>query len=278
MKLSAEQVKGRLRNEAQEQNADARLLLRLFMMERFLERLSVSEYRDNVIVKGGILVTAMVGVSMRSTMDIDATIRNINLSVYDVEKMISNIIAIDVDDDVYFQIKDISRIMEDAEYPGLRITLDAILGKLTSPLKIDISTGDIITPREIKFDYRLMLEDRSIDLWSYNIETILAEKIQTILSRGILNTRMRDFYDIYALMLKYKTEIDYQVLKDALEATCYKRNTVNLLERTDLIYDILDNPDVMKGWEAYQKRYSYARDVSFINIADALKMIVLKIV
>ena len=200
MALTQEQIKGRIRNIAKDNKADARILIRIYMMERFLERVAHSQYAENFVIKGGILVTSMVGVALRSTMDIDTTIRNMNLSKSDVKTFVTEICSINLDDEVSFIIKDISDIMGEMEYPGIRVSLDAVMGKMITPIKIDISTGDVITPRAIEYDYKLLLEDRTIRLWSYNIETILAEKLQTLLSRGILNTRMRDYYDIYTLL------------------------------------------------------------------------------
>ena len=196
MPLTSAQLKGRIKSLASKNNADARNLLRIYAMERFLERLSVSKYHDNFVIKGGILVTAMVGISQRSTMDIDTSIRNENLSAEDARKIISEIIDIDLGDEMTFSIKAVENIMDEMEYPGIRVLLDSQMEKMIIPLKIDISTGDVITPRAMEFSYHLMLENRSISLWSYNLETILAEKFQTILARGVLNTRMRDFYDI----------------------------------------------------------------------------------
>ena len=200
MGFTPEQIKGRIKSVAKQNNADARTLMRIYMMERFLERLAQSEYRDNFIIKGGILVTAMIGVAHRSTMDIDTSMKNLNLSAEDALRVVNQVKDIDLDDGVSFDVKDVSNIMDEMEYPGIRVTMNANVGRLITPLKIDISTGDVITPRAIEFNYDLLLEDRSISLWSYNLETILAEKLQTVLARGILNTRMRDFYDIRMLL------------------------------------------------------------------------------
>ena len=204
MGFTPEQIKGRIKSVAKQNNADARTLMRIYMMERFLERLAQSEYRDNFIIKGGILVTAMIGVAHRSTMDIDTSMKNLNLSAEDALRVVNQVKDIDLDDGVSFDVKDVSNIMDEMEYPGIRVTMNANVGRLITPLKIDISTGDVITPRAIEFNYDLLLEDRSISLWSYNLETILAEKLQTVLARGILNTRMRDFYDIRMLLDTYE--------------------------------------------------------------------------
>ncbi len=272
MALTQEQIKGRIRNIAKNNKADARILIRIYMMERFLERVAISPYAENFVIKGGILVTSMVGVSLRSTMDIDTTIRNMNLSKNDVRQFVKEICDTDLNDDVSFDIKEISDIMDDMEYPGIRVSLDAALGNMTTPIKIDISTGDIITPRAIEYDYKLMLEDRTIRLWSYNLETILAEKLQTVLSRGILNTRMRDYYDLYTLSLRYGNSIDNETLGKAFEATCHKRGTLKLIESGNMIIDnISGDPDLERLWQAYQKKYSYAADLSYDKVVKAVK-------
>lgn len=193
--VTPEQVKGRIKNVAKQNHADARTLMRIYMMERFLERVASSPYKDNFIIKGGMLVTSMVGVALRSTMDIDTSIKNQNLSVEETGRIVNEIKDIDLGDGVIFQVKEVSNIMDEMEYPGIRFSMNAIMGKLVTPMKIDISTGDVITPCAVEYQYKLLLDERSIGLWSYNLETILAEKLQTVLARGILNTRMRDFYD-----------------------------------------------------------------------------------
>lgn len=272
MALTQEQVKGRIRNIAKDNKTDARVLIRIYMMERFLERVANSKYAENFIIKGGILVTSMVGISLRSTMDIDTSIRNLAISKNDIMGFVKEICDINLGDDVSFVIKEISDIMDGMEYPGIRVSVDAILGKMITPIKIDISTGDVITPRAIEYDYKLMLEDRSIRLWSYNIETVLAEKLQTILSRGILNTRMRDFYDIYTLLLRYGESINGETLKKAFEATCRKRNSLRLIESGKMIIDnISEDPDLNKLWQAYQKKYSYAAELTYNMVVDTTR-------
>ena len=199
MNLTPAQIKGRIKNVAKQNGSDPITLLRIYMMERFLERITYSKYKDDFIVKGGILVTSMIGISIRSTMVIVTTIRNFDLTKEETTRIVNEIKDISLDDHIEFILNDVSDIMDNMEYPGIRIHMDAKLENLIVPIKIDISTGDVITPREIRYEYPLLLEDKSIQLWSYNLETILAEKIQTILSRGLLNTRMRDFYDVTTL-------------------------------------------------------------------------------
>lgn len=222
MYLTPAQIKGRIKNVAKQNGSDPITLLRIYMMERFLERITYSKYKDDFIVKGGILVTSMIGISMRSTMDIDTTIRNFDLTKEETTRIINEIKDISLDDHIEFILNDVSDIMDNMEYPGIRIHMDAKLENLIVPIKIDISTGDVITPREIRYEYSLLLENKSIQLWSYNLETILAEKIQTILSRGLLNTRMRDFYDVTTLFDCYNDSINYNDLSLAFDKTCTK--------------------------------------------------------
>ena len=272
MGFTPEQIKGRIKSVAKQNNADARTLMRIYMMERFLERLAQSEYRDNFILKGGILVTAMIGVAHRSTMDIDTSMKNLNLSAEDALRVVNQVKDIDLDDGVSFEVKDVSNIMDEMEYPGIRVTMNATVGRLITPLKIDISTGDVITPRAIEFNYDLLLEDRSIRLWSYNLETILAEKLQTVLARGILNTRMRDFYDIRMLLDTYEDKVNKAVLKDAFAATCKKRGTDHLQEQAEEIIKIIEADEQLQVlWRAYQKKYSYAAEIDYASVISGVR-------
>ncbi len=272
MGFTPEQIKGRIKSVAKQNNADARTLMRIYMIERFLERLAQSEYRDNFIIKGGILVTAMIGVAHRSTMDIDTSMKNLNLSAEDALRVVNQVKDIDLDDGVSFEVKDVSNIMDEMEYPGIRVTMNANVGRLITPLKIDISTGDVITPRAIEFNYDLLLEDRSISLWSYNLETILAEKLQTVLARGILNTRMRDFYDIRMLLDTYEDKVNKAVLKDAFAATCKKRGTDHLQEQAEEIIKIIEADEQLRVlWRAYQKKYSYAAEIDYASVISGVR-------
>ena len=278
MQLTPEQVKGRIKNVARENRADARTLMRIYMMERFLERVANSKYKDNFIIKGGMLVTAMVGVANRSTMDIDTSLKNQNLSPEDARQIVDEIKDIDLGDGVTFEVKEVSGIMDEMEYPGIRFTMNAIMGKLVTPMKIDISTGDVITPRAIEYQYKLLLDDRSIKLWSYNLETILAEKLQTVLARGLLNTRMRDFYDIRTLLSIYEQVIDNDVLKNAFDATCKKRGTENLkTEGAQVIAAIEEDTQLHNLWKSYQKKYPYAADISYEDIMQSTKRLFEKV-
>lgn len=272
MKLSKEQLKGRLRNVANKNNADARVLLRQFMMERFLERLSKSKYRDNFIIKGGTLVTAMMGVSLRSTMDVDTTIRGFDLNSEEAQRIVNEIMSIDLDDNASFKIKSVEDIMDEMDYSGIRLHIDSYYDRIYAPIKIDISTGDVITPGAVEYEYKQILDDETIKLWSYNLETVLAEKIQTILNRGVLNTRMRDFYDIHMLLSIYEDDIDVDVLKDAYRATAEKRQTNTILNSSQrILQDVGDSPEVLTHWERYRKKYKYAENISFEEVVESSK-------
>ena len=275
MGLSSAQAKGRIKNIASKNGADPRVLMRIYMMERFLERVSLSDYKDNFIIKGGLLITSMVGFSMRSTMDIDTTVKGQNLSLENAKRIVSEIANIQIDDGVTFVIKDAENIMDEMEYPGIRFYLDAVFEKMVTPIKIDISTGDVITPRAIEYNYRLMLEEREIELWSYNLETILGEKLQTILVRERANTRMRDFYDICVLVEMYADEIKADDFRAAYEATCRKRETLHIIGDEERIIDIIEHDSKLNSqWVNYQRKFSYASDISFERAIECVKTLI----
>ena len=274
MITTARQLKDLVRNLSKKKSADAQILMRNYMMERFLERISLSEYKNQFILKGGMLVAAMVGLDARATMDLDATIKGTNVSVEDVEMIISKIISIPLNDGVLFRIKRISEIMEEADYPGVRVSMETKFDGVITPLKIDISTGDIITPREIKYKFNLMLENRTIEVWAYNLETVLAEKLETVISRNVTNTRMRDFYDIYILQKLYGEQLSKDVLRDALVATAKKRETLEQIETEDIdeVFDEIQSSSVMENlWKAYQRNYSYSANIPWHTIMKSIR-------
>lgn len=223
---TSKQLKDKVRNISKGDSNIAKALIRNFIMERFLERISVSDYRSHFILKGGMLVASIIGIDMRATMDIDTTVKSLPVNIDASKRIVSEICAIQLDDGVIFHITSVSDIMTDFEYPGVRIVLEAKLERLRQAVKIDISTDDIITPSAVEYEYKLMFEDRAIQLFTYNVETLLAEKIQTILTRGIANTRLRDFYDVYEIMKICAVKVDQVTLSQAFGATCKKRETV----------------------------------------------------
>ena len=267
---SSKQLKDLIRNLSKEVGIEAHVLIRKYMMERFLERVSSSKYNGSFILKGGMLVAAFVGVEARATMDIDTTIKGIPVTIVDMERTITEISNIDLDDNVKFRIKKVSEIMDEAEYPGIRFSMDAVLDGAVIPLKIDISTGDVITPREIAYSYKLMFEDRTIPIMTYPIETVLAEKLETVISRSITNTRMRDFYDIHILLKSQN--IDADILALALERIAKKRGNFSLLENAESVLKIVKSDEDMKRlWDIYQKKFKYAGEYTWDEVIHSVR-------
>ena len=271
---TAKQLKDLIRNLSKKKSADAQILMRNYMMERFLERISLSKYRDKFILKGGMLVAAMVGLDARSTMDLDATVKGIDLNLDGVADLIAGIVSVPIDDGVTFRVNKISKIMDEAEYPGIRVSMTTVFDGVVTPLKIDISTGDAITPREVRYSFKLMLEDRSIDIWAYNLETVLAEKLETIITRATINTRMRDFYDIYILEQLHGNTLNTQILHDALLATARKRETEgHLAEAKEVFAEVEGSPVMQQLWTAYRKKFSYAADLEWNIVMKAVRIL-----
>lgn len=269
---TAKQLKDLIRNLSKKKSADAQILMRNYMMERFLERISISQYHDKFILKGGMLVAAMVGLDARATMDMDATIKGADVNVETVERIIFDIVSVPLEDGVIFRIKRVSEIMDEAEYPGVRVSMETEFDGVRTPLKVDISTGDVITPREIQYSFKLMLEERSINVLAYNLETVLVEKLETVLSRSVTNTRMRDFYDIHILLELYGNTLDSKVLDEALHATAKKRETERyLIEAEEIFGEVQKDMNMQKFWVAYQKKFSYASDISWEMVMESVR-------
>ena len=259
---SSTQLKDLVRNLAKSTGIPNYILIRRYMMERFLERLSQTQYRDAFILKGGMLISEMVGIQVRATNDFDITVAGLPLTEKSMDQIIREIIAVDLGDQVTFSMTGISPIMDDSEYEGLRVGIETRLDNMITPLKIDISTGDAITPQAITYDYSLMFEDRTIAIKAYTIETVLAEKIETMISRADTNTRMRDFYDMHILLKSCFGEIDNYTLRNALDATAKQRGTADYLNRAESVLAVLeDSPRMAELWQNYQMKNSYAKDI-----------------
>lgn len=275
---SGTQLKDMIKSLARKHSADSQILLRTYMTERFLERLSQSSYKNNFIIKGGMLITAMVGIQSRSTMDLDTTIKGFTLNQDELESIINQICLININDGVTFEIKSFSEIMDEADYPGVRISMNCFYDNIRIPMKLDISTGDVIIPKEVAFKYQLMFEKREIALLAYNIETVLAEKLETIIARNITNTRMRDFYDIHVLLKSYTDQINYKILKLAFNATSTKRGTKKLMINAEAVFDELANDaDMIKLWKRYQDNNNYANELLWADVVNSVKSLYLKI-
>lgn len=268
---NAMQLKAVVKNIAKEKKISAQLVLQNYMLERFLERVSVSDYQDNFIIKGGFLIASMIGLDSRATMDLDATIKRYPVSEDTLQKMIEEIIKIELDDDIIFTLKSVSEIREGDEYTGYRIAMSANYLPMAVPLKLDITTGDKITPREIEYEYKLMLESRSIRVLAYNMATVLAEKLETVISRADQNTRPRDYYDIYILTKLCSESIDLETLAFALDATTKKRGSAVIVKRYREIMEVVRNSQVMnRQWLDYRKEFDYADDIEFADTCDAV--------
>lgn len=250
-------------------------ILQRYMFERVLERISVSRYRDNFILKGGLLLSAMFGINNRMTKDMDATIAGIDVSKDKMLGVLNEILSINLKDGVKFELVDITDIREDDEYGGNKYHIVGKLQSLKVNLEIDISTGDKVTPRELKYKYPLIFEDKTIIISSYNIETILAEKIETVLRRGTFNSRMKDYYDIYYFLTKLRNNIDISILKNAINNTFSKRDSFEYLNDYEQIIDsIIGNERLDKLWNIYSNKYKYANDIDIKEILNLLKDII----
>ena len=272
------QLKAKIKNISKEKNISAQLVLQNYMMERFIERIALSDFQDQMIIKGGLLISSIVGLDSRATMDIDMTLKGKPVNEAFILDYINEISRININDEVKFDVVSITEIREMDDYFGFRVSLIAGIGTMKIPLKIDITTGDKIIPSEISYEYPLMFENRSIKIKAYNLETILSEKIETIISRGNQNTRMRDFYDVYILLKLKSKNIDYNILRLAIEETSPKRDSLNLLLKyKEIISNIENNNEMLVRWENYRNSFNYARTIDFTEICRFLTEILEKI-
>ena len=268
---TSKQLKDKVRNISKGDNNIAKVLIRNFIMERFLERVSVSDYHNHFILKGGMLVASIIGTDMRATMDIDTTVKSLPVNADDVQRIVSEICAISLEDDVTFRITSVSDIMTDFEYPGVRMMLEAVLERMRQVIKIDISTDDVITPSAVEYEYKLMFEDRTIPLLTYNVETLLAEKIQTILARGIANTRLRDYYDVHEVMKICSARVDKVILLQAFSATCNKRETVfSKEEMSETLTMIEKDAGMARMWELFRKKNYFVGDLEWKEVLNGV--------
>lgn len=272
MMKSATAVKAKIKNKAGGDSDKSQIMLRIYLMERLLERVSLSQYRDNFVLKGGLLVSSLVGVDMRSTMDVDTTVKSLPLNKRSAQKILEEIIAIEVDDGVVFRITRVQDIMEGHEYEGIRFMIECTIDKLKQTIKVDISTGDEITPMAVAYKLPLIIEDRSINLWAYNLETLLAEKLETIMVRAEANTRMRDFYDIHVLLKQDTVTIDRGTMKSAFYATCKRReSTEQIVTIDDVINKIADDEVMKQQWKNYQKNNYYVGALEWDDVIESTR-------
>jgi len=263
----AMQLKAKIKNLALKNHVPAQAVLQNFMLERLLERISLSKYKDMVILKGGMLIASMIGINSRTTMDMDATLRGYPLTEKAIQEALSEICAILLEDEVTLELDHIAPIREDDEYGGFRVAIIARYESINTPLKIDITTGDIITPDAIRYAFRSNFEDKNIEVWAYNVETILAEKVETILRRSVLNTRLRDFYDVYIIMKTQRQTIHKKIFVSALNATSKKRMSLGALQDKDkILLTIKIDPTMRQRWDRYCKENYYANGIGFDEV------------
>ena len=273
---TSRQLKDKIKNLSGGNSLKAQTLIRKYVMERFLARVAQSKYQNNFILKGGMLISAIVGEDARSTMDIDTTVQSLPLTNEDIQRIINEIASIDLGDNLIFTLSKTETIRDDFDYPGVRVTLKVIFEKLKETVNIDISTGDEITPSAVQFTYPMMFEQEKIKVWSYNLETLLAEKLQTVLARSVANTRMRDFYDIYILWNLENESIDRDLLRDAYKATAHSRKTEKEIDKADEIMEQIALNEYMETlWNNYKSSNSYVGDISWDEVLGTVTDIVL---
>lgn len=269
-----EQLKGQVRSFAQKQNLQPQEVLQMFLLERVLERLAKSSYRDNFILKGGLLISSMIGVTERTTMDMDTTVIGINMDKAEIEKIVREILLIDVGDGILFEFEKLEPIRENDDYNNFRVYFVAHYGKMANKMKIDITTGDEITPGAIEYVYKTILDNDEISVMAYNQETIIAEKYETIIRRNIGTSRARDFYDLYMFYNLYKDSVNIQVLKLAVTRTAIKRGSLDTMsEWKEIITDMRVDSLLTQLWNNYCQNNSYAAGINFETVMDATQII-----
>lgn len=271
---TSKQLKDLINNKAKQYNLNPQILLTRFFMERFLERISLSKYKNNFVLKGGILISSMVGVDFRMTKDMDLTIKNLPLNEIFIKNALEEISKIKIDDGTIFEILDVLPIREEFEYSGFRARLKCQLDRTQNIIQIDITTGDVITPSEVVYSYDLLIEKRKIDITCYPIETILAEKIESILSKNITTTRMKDFYDCYMLSKLYLKDLNKNNLILALKNTTKVRKTEFIFNDIKETIDLISNDENLNFlWQAYSSQFGYAKDINFEDAIQQLALI-----
>ena len=265
------QLKAMIKKKAAEKELSHQLVLQNYMIERLLERISATKYRANFIIKGGFLIGALVGIEARTTMDLDATLKGLELSPEKIESVFKEICDINLEDDINFEIVSISEIRKKDNHLGFKVSLKGNYKPMSVPLSVDVTTGDKITPEAIDFQLKMLLEPKNISILAYNIETILAEKIESIVSRNIANTRPRDFYDVYILTRLPDKKVNKKLLEEAIKETSKNRGSYGVLKSyKSLMLKIVANERMIELWTKYKKDYSYAEEISFVEICDLI--------
>lgn len=271
--MNGMQFKAYLKKEAKERNISVQLMLQGVMLDELLERISVSKMKNNFVLKGGFLIASLIGTNTRTTMDLDTTIVGLSVTMQSMQAAVIQICSIHLPDDaIYLEFKKIEPIRKDDEYNGYRVHISAHYFKIQTTIKIDISTGDKITPKEMKYGHKLLTEERTIHVMAYNIETILAEKMESIISRSIDNTRAKDFYDVYMLEKLEKKNIDFKILRTAIKNTSKKRGSLSLIPNYLKILKLIEkNPELQRTWRVYAEDNDYAMNIEFSETCLAVR-------
>ena len=267
-------LKAKINNLAFKTNIPHKYILQNYMFESLLKRLSKSVYKDKFIIKGGFLLTSIFGVNLRSTMDLDTTIKGISLDRETISKVINEIINIDINDNIKLELENIKDIRIEDDYPGFNINIKADFEGLKTNLMIDITVGDIITYKEVEYRYKTLFENDIIDIMSYNYETIISEKFNTIITRNIDNTRMKDYYDIYMFVNLKLKEINRETLRNAIINTAKSKKDIDYIINSNKYIELIENDNQLKlFWHNYQNNYEYAKDITFEDTIKAIKTI-----
>ena len=269
-----EQLKGTIRHIAQQKNLRAQEVLQMYFFERILVRLASSGYIQNFILKGGLLISSIIGISERTTMDMDTTVRGIPMEEKEIISVVTEIISLDVEDGIAFEFQSIEPIRDDDAYNNFRVHVLAKYGKIRAPMKIDITTGDVITPSAIEYSYPLSFEKRVINIFAYSLESVIAEKYETIIRRSIGTTRMRDFYDLDMIYRHHRDEIDFELLRDAVLNTAEKRKSLDAIRNWREVFDAVKGDSYLHNlWKHYAKEYSWAENLTFSDVLKTVETI-----
>lgn len=271
--MTSEKLKGKIKSFSEKNNLKAQEVLQMYFFERFLTRLEKSKYRANFIIKGGFLISSIIGIQNRTTMDIDTTIKGLPVKEEIIKEIILEILNIEVNDGIEFVLGKIENIREISEYENYRLHLTANFEKIKNPLKIDITTGDVIIPSEIEYSYETIFKEK-LNILAYSLETLIAEKYETIIKRNITTTRLRDFYDIYMIFKLKNDKINVNNLKQAIRETAKNRNsTEEILESKEILEDIKNDEYLNKQWNIYKNENKYVDNIQFSEILKLLNKI-----
>jgi len=273
--ITAEKLKTQVKTKANKNNSQPQDVMQMYFFERLLYRISISKYKHNFILKGGLLLSAIFGDERRTTQDMDAMIKGIELDFDLLKKIIEEIVIVELDDEIKYEVLKYKDIREEDKYGGIKIFLMAYKEHLKVPLSIDISINDPITPRELEFKYKCMFDDKYINIMTYTIETIIAEKFQTLIEDTIGNTRAKDFYDLYVLLTENIDDIDKEILIMAIKNTFKRRETSNLLSEIDIRFEEISKSEILENsWAKYRNTHKYANEINYQEIIEAITMIV----